>query len=75
MELKQLLKTTFLLIAFLCAAPVQAHHHHHPMWKMMKKMMKHHYEEPAKFLGIKSIFVPIPMPVNVDLKKISFMKW
>lgn len=37
------------------------------------KWWKKHYQPETKFLGIKGIFVPIPIPVKVG--KVQFMKW
>ncbi|GIY67403.1 hypothetical protein CDAR_424641 [Caerostris darwini] len=48
---------------------------HMKMMKKMMKLMKKHDSGPStKFLGVKGIFVPIPMPINIDLKKMM-MKW
>ncbi|KAF8767107.1 hypothetical protein HNY73_020100 [Argiope bruennichi] len=44
--------------------------------KWMKKAMKKYADggSSTKFLGVKGIFVPVPMPIPIDLKKMM-MKW
>ncbi|GBM47870.1 hypothetical protein AVEN_75297-1 [Araneus ventricosus] len=44
--------------------------------KWMQKAMKKYADNgpSTKFLGVKGIFIPVPLPIPIDLKKMM-MKW
>ncbi|GFT25378.1 hypothetical protein NPIL_350031 [Nephila pilipes] len=59
----------FMILLMCITTPCLAGH-----WKWMKKAMKKYHDGPTtKFLGVKGIFIPVPMPIPIDIKKM--MKW